>query len=195
MPWKNPNATKDELKKKLNSLRTNFRKEIKKVNDSEKSATKGVYQPSFTMAVSSIVTRESSAEQMKVFHQHIDENIDAICGQRNFHQLIDTIYCFNWIDRPRAPLLPQEYWETLTKFSFILVENRSTMDEHSFCEIIISQKLKAPISYNYSYTKFSQTSYWRTDRLIARTATLKSDVSSQGHASGQRGHAAPENFL
>lgn len=39
---------KDELKKKINSFRTNFRKELKKVNDSQKSGagTEDIYEPS-----------------------------------------------------------------------------------------------------------------------------------------------------
>ncbi|GFO50157.1 hypothetical protein PoB_007666200 [Plakobranchus ocellatus] len=41
-------GTKDELKKKLNALRTNFRKELKKINDSQKSGagTAEVYESS-----------------------------------------------------------------------------------------------------------------------------------------------------
>ncbi|ESO99569.1 hypothetical protein LOTGIDRAFT_95914, partial [Lottia gigantea] len=42
-----PDVTKDELRKKFNALRTNFRKELKKVLDSTKSGvgTDDIYQP------------------------------------------------------------------------------------------------------------------------------------------------------
>ncbi|ESO88420.1 hypothetical protein LOTGIDRAFT_96729, partial [Lottia gigantea] len=39
-------ATKEDLKKRLNSLRTNFRKELKKVNDSVRIGSDEVYDPS-----------------------------------------------------------------------------------------------------------------------------------------------------
>lgn len=43
-----PEATKDDLKKKLNSMRTCFRRELKKLSDSQKSGAGAddVYEPS-----------------------------------------------------------------------------------------------------------------------------------------------------
>jgi len=42
------NSTIDDVKKKINTLRSNFRKELKKINDSKRSGagTDDVYQPS-----------------------------------------------------------------------------------------------------------------------------------------------------
>ena len=87
----------------------NFKKSV--------AETKEVYQPSFTMAASSIVTGQTSAEQMTGFHQFIDEIIDAVCGQRNFRQLIDTIYC---LFRMRLPA-PQCLIQLLLDVSLSLI--------------------------------------------------------------------------
>lgn len=78
-----PEGTKEELKKKINSPRTSFRKELKKVKDSNKSGADEVYEPSLwcfdaLLFLSDQETPASSRNTIQLNEQGIIKEVSEI---------------------------------------------------------------------------------------------------------------------
>lgn len=87
-----PAATTEDLKKKFNSLRTNFRKELKKIKDSRKSGagTEDLYESTlwYFDAMSFLVDQETPSESITT----IDSEHRVGCNFIKTHRQPYTFY-------------------------------------------------------------------------------------------------------